>query len=128
MVFLSFSPEQCCGGSSSVPFFSCKLFWKSNPVSTLCFLIWHFICQPVCQQVSFHFTFYLCIPHCRQQSGAQLLYVVTLKFILCATNDTFPNDSYQYKGQLCKFSEIEMHAFTKLTGFLDFPLFYYRKQ
>ena len=44
------------------------------------------------------------------------------------TNDTLPNDSYQYKGQLCKFSEFEMHAFTKMTGFLDFPLFYYRKQ
>ena len=49
-------------------------------------------------------------------------------FILWATNETLPNDSYQYKGQLCKFLEFEMHAFTKMNGFLDFPLFYYRKQ
>ena len=62
------------------------------------------------------------------RSGAQLLYLVTLMFSLGETNDTLPNDSYQYKGQLCKFSEFEMHAFTKMTGFLDFPLFYYRKQ
>ena len=45
-----------------------------------------------------------------------------------ATKDTLPNDSYHYEDQLCQFSEFEMHAFTKMNGFLDFPLFYYRKQ
>ena len=33
------------------------------------------------------------------------------------TNDTLPNDSYDYEDQLCQFSEFEMHAFTKMTGF-----------
>ena len=43
-------------------------------------------------------------------------------------NDTLPNNSYHYEDQLRQFSKFEMHAFTKMTVFLDFPLFYYRKQ
>ena len=49
-------------------------------------------------------------------------------FSLGETNDPLPKDSYDYEDQLCKFLEFEMHAFTKMTGFLDFSLFYYRKQ
>ena len=64
----------------------------------------------------------------RDRSGAQLLYLVTLKIVFGVTNDNLTNDSYHFEGQLSKFSKIEMHAFTKMTGFLDFPLFYFRKR
>ena len=57
-------------------------------------------------------------------SGAPLLYLVTLMFILWATNDNLPHVSYKYKGKLCTFSEFEIHAFTKMNRFLDFPLLY----
>ena len=40
------------------------------------------------------------------------------------TNDTLPNDPNDsndyYEGQLSKFTEFEMHAFAKITGFLVF--------
>ena len=49
-------------------------------------------------------------------------------FSLGETNYPLANDTYDYEDQLCKFLEFEMHAFTKMTGFLDFPLFYYRKE
>ena len=51
-----------------------------------------------------------------------------LKSNMGVNDNTLPIDSYHYEGQLCQFSEFEMHAFTKMNEFLDFPLFYYRKQ
>ena len=56
--------------------------------------------------------------------GAQLLYLLTFKIVLInVTNANLPNDPYHFEGQLGKFSEFEMLAFTKMIGFLAFLCF-----